>query len=294
MSRLSRFLRQVRGKIAENCLRDYGLSPITDIRPQDIVLVAYPKSGVTWLQNLLAGVLYGVRPEHAPNALIQSLIPDIHRSRFYVRHGPTAWFKSHLAPLPEYRRVVYLLRDGRDVMVSYRHYLAAMSGRPVPFAGLIGPTARPWPCRWQEHVRAWQENPYGAELVRISYEQLQDRPLDALQDICRFAGIQRDDDLLRQTIENAHIGKLRRQEATFSQGGYANGKPFFRRGQVGGFREEMPPDVLRAFLDEAGPVLHQCGYLDDRESPGTLRFDPRREARGRSPNSLVRSGDLLP
>ena len=36
--------------------------------------------------------------------------------------------------------------------------------------------------------------------------------------------------------------------------------PFFRRGEVGSWRDEMPAEVLEAFLEQAGPTLRELGY----------------------------------
>ena len=41
------------------------------------------------------------------------------------------------------------------------------------------------------------------------------------------------------------------------------GKPFVRRGRRGSFRDEMPPEVLDAFMAEAGPTLRELGYTND-------------------------------
>src|SRR5579862_9101604 len=105
------------------------LQSITDFDPKDIFVVAYPKSGVTWMQYLLAGLIFGIDARHAHDSLVQDLVPDVHQRTFYRRHMTPTFFKTHHLPQPEYRRVIYLVRDGRDVMVSYFHFLAA-TGQP--------------------------------------------------------------------------------------------------------------------------------------------------------------------
>src|SRR5687767_15231360 len=113
-------------------MAENGLQPIRETSAADVFICGYPRSGNTWFQNLLAGVVHGVDPEFAHDSLIQDLVPDVHYKRFYKRYGPHAYFKSHALPEPSYRRVVYLLRDGRDVMVSYHHFLTALQG-PIDF-----------------------------------------------------------------------------------------------------------------------------------------------------------------
>src|SRR5687768_13824154 len=100
------------------------LTPIKETKAEDVFIVGYPKSGNTWLQNLAGAVVYGVLPEFAPPALMHlELVPDVHQKQFYKRYSTPMFFKSHHLPRPEYRKVVYVLRDGRDVMVSYFQFL---------------------------------------------------------------------------------------------------------------------------------------------------------------------------
>ena len=147
-----------------------GLLPIADTRPTDVFVCSYPRSGVTWFQNLLAGVAFGVDPEFTPDALIQDLVPDVHYKSHYKRYGPSAYFKSHALPQKQYRRVIYLLRDGRDVMVSYHHFLTALQG-PLDFLKLVQGVGLS-PCQWHEHVEQWLANPHGAEMIVVRYEDL--------------------------------------------------------------------------------------------------------------------------
>src|SRR5579871_1431411 len=103
-----------------------NLIPISESRPEDVFIAGYPKSGNTWVQNLLVGVVYGAAPSRVPDTLVQDLVPDVHSRSWYRRYGRLMFFKTHHLPRPEYRRVVYLLRDGRDVMVSYWHHREAL------------------------------------------------------------------------------------------------------------------------------------------------------------------------
>src|SRR5436305_13144121 len=110
-------------------MAENGLQPISETAASDIFVCSYPRSGNTWFQNRLAGVVHGVDPEFAHDSITQDLVPDVHYKRFYKRYGDVAYFKSHALPQKDYRRVVYLLRDGRDAMVSYYHFLKVLRGK---------------------------------------------------------------------------------------------------------------------------------------------------------------------
>ncbi len=69
----------------------------------------------------------------APDSVIQDLVPDVHSQPWYRRYSTPMFFKTHDLTRPEYRPVVYLVRDGRSVMVSYFHHLRALNERGVDF-----------------------------------------------------------------------------------------------------------------------------------------------------------------
>src|ERR1700756_1998538 len=170
-SSLRHFRRCLREKICHN-VTPQGCTPITEFDPNDVFVVGYPKSGNTWFQELVAGAIFGVIPEFAPPGLVQDLVPDIHATPWYKRHASPMFFKSHALPCAAYRRVVYLLRDGRDAMVSYLHYLEAMERKRLDFLELVASDRAISPCKWHKHVQAWLANPYQAQMIVIKYEDL--------------------------------------------------------------------------------------------------------------------------
>jgi hypothetical protein len=241
-----------------------GLLAINETDPDDVFIVGYAKSGNTWFQNLVAGVVYGAAPEFCPNTVVQDLVPDVHYKRWYRRYGTPSFFKSHNLPTPDYRKVVYLLRDGRDVMVSYFRYLNAMD-RSIDFMSLAGDGESRFPeYKWWEHVRAWRANPFGAEIITVRYEDLLADGVAQLHRFCEFVGVERSEEFLASIAAGASFSNMRRKELQLAWDNpkLPADKAFVRRGEKGSYKDEMPPEVLTAFLREAGDVLAECGYED--------------------------------
>jgi len=242
----------------------FGLTSVDAIEERDVVIVGWPKSGNTWLQNCAAGLLYGLQPEWTPDAVIQTLVPDMHWFPAYRRFQSPMFFKSHSLPRPEYRRVVYLVRDGRDALVSFYHHQSAVTGTVPEWRDLIAHGAGEFGT-WAQHVRAWQENPYDAEILTIRYEDMkQDLPRE-LSRLCAFAGLAREAAMIRAAAENASFAKMKLQDQRFGQSGagWPAGIPFVRRGQVGSYQDEMPPEALQAFLEQSRSALSQFGDASD-------------------------------
>ncbi|HWF19530.1 MAG TPA: sulfotransferase domain-containing protein [Verrucomicrobiae bacterium] len=240
-----------------------GFSAINQRLPEDVFIVAYPKSGVTWFQNLVCGLAYGLDSGMSPPWLVNDLVPDIHITRFYRRYATPMYFKSHCLPRPEYRRVVYLLRDGRDVMVSFKHYEETLKRKTLDFLQFVTCEESLFPCKWHRHVEEWSKNPFKAEMLVIKYEDLLEQPVPQLERFCEFVNLSRKRDEISEIVEEAQFQHLHDKEDKFRCDRlekWPAGKFFFRRGVVGSHKDEMPPEVLQAFLSDASETLRRHGY----------------------------------
>jgi hypothetical protein len=250
--------------VSEEIARTTGSHSICDTHPGDIFIVGYPKSGNTWMQNLICGAIYGINPAFAEDSLVQDLVPDVHAKSFFRRYREHMFFKSHSLPRPEYRRVIYLLRDGQDVMVSYHHHLQAARRGSIDFLDMVENGTGLFPCHWHEHVQAWSTNPHQAEILTVRYEDLKSDPHAELERICAFAGELRDHDQLRMAAQNSSFSAMRLKEERSGWDAARNWpreRRFVRRGKVGSYRDEMPTEVRVAFLRQARETLEKFGYL---------------------------------
>lgn len=215
------------------------------------------------MQNLIAGVIYSLDPEYLSDALVLDLVPDVHACRYYRRHQTPMYFKTHHLPQPEHRRVIYLLRDGRDVMVSYYHHLRALNGDCVDFSEIVETGRHLSPSKWHDHVNAWRSNPFRAEILTVKYEDLLENPPREMRRVCDFVRVERSPEFLEIVSRKTSFSKMREKE---EKNGWANpawpsSRFFVRRGEVGSFRDEMPANVLSAFVAQAGDTLRACNYL---------------------------------
>lgn len=242
-----------------------GLSPSSSILKDDFFIVGYPKSGNTWFQNIIAGIVYGINPELVPDSLTQEIIPDLHRKKFFKRIQTPMFFKTHNLPRCEYRKVIYLLRDGRDVMVSYYHYNTAIYGKSVSMNSMIVKMENIFPCQWHEHVEKWSKNPFGAQIILVKYEELLNKPLETLLKVSLFIGVERDEAQLMRVYEQCSFNKLQKREIKtgLDDSSWPNDKLFFRRGKVGSHLDddEMSPENLQKFMHIAENTLRKNGYL---------------------------------
>ena len=100
------------------------------IFPDDVFLVSYPKSGNTWTRFLIANLVY---PEKHPDfANINELIPDPEGiSKRHLEQLPRPrYLKSHQYFDPRYPKIIHIVRDPRDVVLS--EYYFDIKRRAIP------------------------------------------------------------------------------------------------------------------------------------------------------------------
>ena len=239
-----------------------GFASINETEPRDIFLVGYPKSGNTWMQHLIAGLVYGMDTRFLTDKLVQLIVPNVHGAKHFKRLNDVTFFKSHFLPQPSYRRVIYLVRDGRDAMVSYYHMLNAVSEEPVDFRAMVIGGTGLFPCKWHEHIEAWSENPFDAEILVVRYEDLHSDPIGEMQRVCAFADLDRDIEAIKRCVDGNCFSNMQTKEQDF---GWDNSKwnsdeKFIRRGVVGSYKDEMPIELVNAFEQVACKELVGLGY----------------------------------
>ncbi|MEA2437071.1 MAG: hypothetical protein QOF65_1627 [Thermoleophilaceae bacterium] len=168
---------------------------------------------------------------------------------------------------------VYLIRDPRDVAVSYAHH----HGRPPEWArghmndphATVDVDREPVPRHlrqrlgtWSDHVRSWvDEAPFPVEVFR--YEDLLEAPVREFARALAFAGFApADAAVVAAAVEHASFDRLRRAE---DEHGFRERDPksageFFRRGSAGAWHDELPPELAAAIADDHAEVMERFGY----------------------------------
>jgi hypothetical protein len=240
-------------------ISEYDLLPIDYTEPQDIFICGYPKSGNTWMQNLIAGIVFGISTEFLPDRLTQELVPDVHLKKHYIRFLHFSIFKSHHLPKPEYKKVIHLVRDGRDAMASYFAMNKAI-GKPYTLEEMII-DGKGISSRWEDHTQAWIENPYNAQILVVKYEDLHIAPLKTMIKICHFLNIEREESLILRSINGNSFDKMREREKLYRwYQSWKNNNNLIRKGKIGSYKEEVPDFLITYFEKKARNQLLAFGY----------------------------------
>lgn len=226
-----------------------------------VVVVEYPKSGGSWLVGMLGDCLD--MPKRDIYVTDGFKLFDVTRHPWYVdapslNISSPSVIKSH--ELPQTTRnhsddkIVHLVRDGRDVVVSKYYYdkdfcvkNGLIESFDTPWRDYLISTARDW----NQFVMAWQKT--GIRFFR--YEDLLRDARSTLKSILDCLQVTVPDEKLTLAIQGNTKENFRQAlSKTFEH------NTFVRKGVVGDWQNHFSQDDLVEFDKVAGDAIASLGY----------------------------------
>lgn len=271
-----------------------------------IWLASYPKSGSTWLRAFLHNYILEPNQPYAINRLMDLTvgesgasryrkydprpasrfsIADVQRMRPLVHRDLTrtqpnhVFVKTHNASLlvdgvplvtPDVTAgAIYIVRDPRDVALSFSHHLGRSVDETIAFmadpAAATGGTDTKVYERlssWSVHVHFWTRhaNPL---LHVVRFEDMLAAPDDVFAGIIRFLGEEPQAERLARAIRFSHFDELGSQEkqAGFIEQPAESNAPFFRVGRSGQWRAALTPSQRQRLERDHAEIMRRFGYL---------------------------------
>lgn len=228
-----------------------------------IWLASYPRSGNTFFRVLL-NHHYGI---HTYSVYEDRLLTERRVDWEIVGHLPrpipisnmieserTFLVKTHDLPqdnLP----AIYLVRDGRDALVSYTHYVLTFEQDEnkkdthatfhhtlhdlINYNNAFG--------GWGPNVLAWAQREAPTAIVKFEDLVNSSKPFTILQNALEKLGY-------------ANYLPIVTEEPPSFQELHNQMPKFFRKGKIGSWREEMSTDLQALFWEKYGEVMKLMGY----------------------------------
>lgn len=244
------------------------------LTPRDVFIASYPRSGSTWLRFILSEILVRQSGEFDN---INDVIPEVHRRRGASAILPQGGhlIKTHEAYRKEYKRAIYLVRDIRDVVLSLYaretelHMLTGLyTSLDDYLPAFLRGKANHWGT-WQGHASSWLNSPIAqaGKLLLVRFEDLRTNPVDVLQLLTDFLGVQVPSAAIQNAVTNNSVEKMRAKESrartapTNAQVSWIGKEGrFVRQGSVRGWRDKLTVTQLELIDYYAGKELAQLGY----------------------------------
>jgi hypothetical protein len=241
------------------------------ILPDDIFLVSFPKSGNTWTRFLLANLRFPDEP--ATWANIDRLIPDPTGTakKDFDRMPRPRIIKSHECFDPRYPRVIYIVRDPRDVVVSQYHYHRKIrkieDDSPIEtfvtrfLAGQTCPHGS-----WGQNIATWLYTSEGdPRFLLLRYEDLVADTARELSKVVDFLHLSAGPEQIAQAVERSSADRMRELEkAQKDKNGLFKGSrsdmSFVRAAGSGGWRTGLPAPMVAKIEAAWGPLMRHLGY----------------------------------
>ena len=186
----------------------------------DIYLVAFPKSGVTWLSFLLGNIELKIlgRDEHITFFNYHKYVPDIHQLGISKinRELTRTFIKSHSFFNPNYFLAIYLIRNPFDVMVSYYNYMRNYGYKSNFKNFLKNPN---YGIKlWCQHIDGWfPEENLLTKIHLLRYEDLKETPQETILDIYKNLGLKLDLKILDKAIASSNIKEMKASEEFYTK-----------------------------------------------------------------------------
>jgi hypothetical protein len=231
-------------------------------------LASYPRSGNTFFRILLHR-LFGFQTHSVYSVPypVQS-IPDDTRTLMrlvgqtemkcdldLLHADPATHFvKTHNLPAGDADPAIVIVRDGREAAVSYTHFLLkTQQGIERPPKDLFEATLEQIITGgigdgfggWSRNVNAWIDRAGWDSVIR--YEDLIKDPINIAASALRRLGVG---------------GRIGGAAHPSMQELHAAVPWFFRKGQSGYWRQEMPSHLQEIFLERHGDTLLRLGYSE--------------------------------
>ena len=243
------------------------------VYPDDTFVVSYPRSGNTWTRFLIANLVHPDQDVSFTN--IEKLIPDTSsQSNRALKATPRPRIiKTHEYFDHRYPKLLYIVRDPRDVALSYydfqRKYMQIDDAYPLEqyvddfVDGKL--ISIGWGT-WAENVASWMSTRGKSDnFLMLRYEDMMKDTSTELARIAHFLGIDPAPDRLQRAIERSSADRMRALEKLEEDRWIATKNrrkdiPFVRVAKSGGWRTGLPENCVKKIEAAWGDLMNTLGY----------------------------------
>ena len=264
-------------------------------------IASYPKSGNTWIRMFVHLCVHGkdnldinqlTKTVPAFNGILSSFlrqkginvenrgsvrnyyfgaqIEAVRRgNKFLKTHNVRGKFDTGLFPDPQFvKNVIYVIRDPRDVAISYAHHYGHSIDEGVrllcsstnQIADPRDPNRAELLSDWGTHVNSWCLN--DAKTLIVRFEDMQRDPAATFMKIADKLGFDVDNASIMALLSEISFDKVSALERQTEFKESVPGRPFFRTGKAGEYLE-FDQASFAPITNKFGRIMRKFGYKFD-------------------------------
>ncbi|KAK3541657.1 hypothetical protein QTP86_034662 [Hemibagrus guttatus] len=236
------------------------------VQDDDVIAITYPKSGTTWMQEILPLLLNGGdftpvltipnwdRVPWLEESRAAEIADKLNAPRAFVSHMP-----YHLMPSSFFSskaKVIYVSRNPKDVLVSTFHFhqMASFLHDPLTFEEFADQflAGNVFFGKWTDHVKSWRHTDVGDRILYITYEEMIQDLLGSLERMLLFLGKSLSKDALHRVTEHCEFKTMKQNKMSnyslVPEAIMDNKKSaFLRKGIVGDWKNYFSPELELKF-----------------------------------------------
>src|SRR5580698_5278409 len=242
------------------------------VYPDDTFLVSFPRSGNTWTRFLVCNL---INPDDPVNfAQLESRIPEIYdvTDRTLRAFPRPRVIKSHECFDPRYKRIIYIVRDPRDVLISYyefqlkRRVISDDCSLEEFLPRFMESAIEPKMGSWRDHVVSWVATRAGNEnFLLLRYEEMLANTQQEATKIASFLGLDTSPERVARAVELSSADRMRKLEK--EQAGQwratkktRQDKPFVGKATSGDWKSRLSEQCVAQIESAWGDVMRSVGY----------------------------------
>ena len=202
-------------------------------RPDDLLIATYPKSGTTWLSEILDAIYHDGDLEKCRRDAIYNRVPFLEMKAPGILSGVEQLEKIpsprlvkthlpvHLLPASFQEKdckVIYMARNAKDVVISYYYFyqMAKIHFDPGILSEFLqafmdGKVAY---GSWYKHVKGWWEKRHEKRLLYLFYEDMKKDPRREIQKILQFLGKEVAEETVARILHHTSFQEMKKNPAT--------------------------------------------------------------------------------
>jgi aryl sulfotransferase len=280
-----RYRRYVKMRAVKSRFLDSSAWRELAIRESDIIVATYAKSGTTWVQQILAQLIF----DGDPDVDVATISPFLEERRFKTtaeklelleKQTHRRFLKTHLpadaGPFFPKARHIYIARDGRDVAWSFYNFHLTRDDawyeemnrfpdeppieRPTTgreyFRKWVENDGRPWWPFW-DNIRSWWDLRANERVLLLHFNDLKADMPGQIRRIAQFIDAPINESRWDAIVEHCTFDWMKRNAARLAPRGqrWKDPSKFFHRGTNMQWRDELTEEDSRWYEEIARKEL---------------------------------------
>ncbi len=231
-----------------------------------IWLASFPRSGNTFFRNVLFEV-YGIESSTYHKDPNRTLDDDYQKYAVVKTHELPTLLPKKYRDCPS----VYIIRDGRDSLVSIAHHRKDIV---VPGSDFFNNLLHSILAQkgsffggWSENVRQWTAK---ADIV-IRFEDLIEDPLREIEKLRSIMDLPEPNKEKLPNFKSLKFGTPKYGGGKGTKFSSTQTKLHFRKGKIGSWKDELPPKLEKLLWSRNGSMLEKWGYEKPQIQPAKVK-----------------------